>query len=940
MQCIPLPENPTRPRTELRLFNNQGYDNREFITYPDRQGWPARPTIEWTRLFDKPPPAFVAFLERWLFFSFAQTIFSPDTKRFIEQAENQSYPVLTTAHLPALSKRLRDSNRPGLSADMVQRIKQCLRIHGLLCIASSKKIVEIEMSETRTLPGYIEDCATVDPRRPAMVTATSSLVEVAMAAMDTTDFRDPYSRISPGLGFPWTSHMWRLLREDGWCPSELNVIFAQSDTISLWYLYHFTRPSPHQTHRFLRTRDRVEMQPGYADEELCTASSCLYKRLNDDTYITKHVDGCDNCDDAIANPESYCSILREDKIPLISVSDEGDEKINVVFRAAEPGCNYIAISHIWSDGLGNPHRNAIPSCQFRRLSKIVREYQNTALFWFDTLCVPPDKANLKSEQDKAMGLMRKAYEDAKAVLVLDSWTTGTTHKHKSDVENLYKIFHCSWNTRLWTFQEAALAQTLLFQFRDGWYNVDEGIKRIKANKDISIEVTVKPTLIGLYDRLRGFRKSGGSITDLFKFIVKSIAIRTTSVPADEPLCLSALLNFSVPDIEKIAKEPHQLRMRKFWEMLDSIPSGFIFVSEYERIDVDGLRWAPKTLLGVGQSLFLGDMGLLTRTKDGLLGTGSGLRLYCGDIDIPQTIWLLDPKNNLYRVILHLSNCAEAEEFVFPGDKTHAKYVNIKKAYNCDEIGFISQQELIGDFEKPRDDGQDNDLSDIGDSVALFAITKEDGGRIYGRLVCVGLIEKAQPDIAWRNGDVIRQIIEGNKKRRSPVEVEKLSLTPDNIYSSFDTGNMDMQDIKELAKSGILSVKSLSGTIIKDKRTEKMVAGICWGTFGAHAICLGMTSLFNQILCVVALLVGTYLTAIHIGDSREAIGNRLWLEEDMGDPKWNRSLAYARLEMTDTEEECMVRWGLMPQRSNTWWWNRYQKEYVGKQQTELEFDSKV
>ncbi|KFG84473.1 hypothetical protein MANI_004194 [Metarhizium anisopliae] len=112
----------------------------------------------------------------------------------------------------------------------------------------------------------------------------------------------------------------------------------------------------------------------------------------------------------------------------------------------------------------------------------------------------------------------------------------------------------------------------------------------------------------------------------------------------------------------------------------------------------------------------------------------------------------------------------------------------------------------------------------------------------------------------------------------------------------------------------------------------------WGAFGTHAVSLGMTTLFNQILSIVALLSSTYLTAIHVGDRREAIGKSLWLEVEMGDPSWSRGPAYARMAMSEAEEQSMVSWGLMPQRSNIQWWKRYRDRYpetCTKQQGGLE-----
>jgi hypothetical protein len=86
---------------------------------------------------------------------------------------------------------------------------------------------------------------------------------------------------------------------------------------------------------------------------------------------------------------------------------------------------YVAISHVWADGLGNPKSNALPECQLRRLAKYLAELPNPSsrnaddgsrslysfgplsvridigklkvvyrpsnpcmLFWMDTLCIP------------------------------------------------------------------------------------------------------------------------------------------------------------------------------------------------------------------------------------------------------------------------------------------------------------------------------------------------------------------------------------------------------------------------------------------------------------------------------------------------------------------------------------------------------------------------
>ncbi|KAF7540763.1 hypothetical protein G7054_g1169 [Neopestalotiopsis clavispora] len=106
--------------------------------------------------------------------------------------------------------------------------------------------------------------------------------------------------------------------------------------------------------------------------------------------------------------------------------------------------------------------------------------------------------------------------------------------------------------------------------------------------------------------------------------------------------------------------------------------------------------------------------------------------------------------------------------------------------------------------------------------------------------------------------------------------------------------------------------------------------IGWVLFGTHAITLGMSNLMNQILTVVMLLSATYLTATHVGDRPYTIGTHLHMDVDLGDPTWKRGQAYARFKMTPIEEDNMVHWNMMPQRSNTFWWNRYRSQQPNSQ----------
>lgn len=110
-----------------------------------------------------------------------------------------------------------------------------------------------------------------------------------------------------------------------------------------------------------------------------------------------------------------------------------------------------------------------------------------------------------------------------------------------------------------------------------------------------------------------------------------------------------------------------------------------------------------------------------------------------------------------------------------------------------------------------------------------------------------------------------------------------------------------------------------------KHGYKLCRAIGWVAFGIHVICIGQASLFIQIPTVVIMIAATVACVTGIGCDERHIGRRIHVyrasEEGVDD---QRSLAYARLDLSDEEENSMVAWGLFPQRSNKAWWHKYQR----------------
>lgn len=66
-------------------------------------------------------------------------------------------------------------------------------------------------------------------------------------------------------------------------------------------------------------------------------------------------------------------IIADGGVPLISIDDTGRtalkncEQTSLRIRPRLEFDSYIAVSHVWADGLGNPDDNALPFCQIKRL---------------------------------------------------------------------------------------------------------------------------------------------------------------------------------------------------------------------------------------------------------------------------------------------------------------------------------------------------------------------------------------------------------------------------------------------------------------------------------------------------------------------------------------------------------------------------------------------
>lgn len=192
----------------------------------------------------------------------------------------------------------------------------------------------------------------------------------------------------------------------------------------------------------------------------CESIFCSRQSHDVNSLHAQHdVNTCDGlCQLLFVDEQELVHILSSDGIPGIScVMKEGGalnyEVVDITGR------DYIAISHVWSHGLGNPSQNALPICQVIRLFNLIRHISSpNVLLWIDTLSVP---VNLKYKRI-AITRLRTVYQEAQGVLVIDRHLACVG---KDTQERQVQLLSSEWMRRLWTLQEGRLATRLYVQFR-------------------------------------------------------------------------------------------------------------------------------------------------------------------------------------------------------------------------------------------------------------------------------------------------------------------------------------------------------------------------------------------------------------------------------------------------------------------------------------------
>ena len=145
------------------------------------------------------------------------------------------------------------------------------------------------------------------------------------------------------------------MKDAGWCPIDIVAVSQRFSSAQMLY--------------FLSRMRKLEPRRSHAD---CSSEMCRWNQIKKEDYRTLHtIKGC-SCDNVSANIDSFQACLDDDKLALLSLSNTAESSNDVSLEVVPYSGreDFVAISHVWANGLGNPHQNSLPSCQIKYLHSL------------------------------------------------------------------------------------------------------------------------------------------------------------------------------------------------------------------------------------------------------------------------------------------------------------------------------------------------------------------------------------------------------------------------------------------------------------------------------------------------------------------------------------------------------------------------------------------
>ncbi|KIX96499.1 uncharacterized protein Z520_07765 [Fonsecaea multimorphosa CBS 102226] len=638
MDHLPSPDRPLYT-PKVPYVCKGTYHGSGIEKYPRRNGWDVLKLLD-GELGTHSVDELGSFIQTWLYFGVLADVLTIiglefDQSEYIAQLPSgervvTSLPLL--AHISTWQKRAES-----LAPD--ERKKQGKQVRQVLEKASLYTNSLLTRTSQPPLTGISDDITlSILVLGSTLFRAASKICLKGLGAhyanniLDTEEF--PEAREDEEDISTWAEPYWGFsslstarLVEQGWCTRDITML---QDLFSPESIHYITSLGITKI----------------ADHSKCTGSTCVGNYVDPEGYQTQHTEAGCECELIGADQDQVVSILEGGGIPVVGFSWYGinrDEPLSIIKSSSSTP--YVAISHVWSHGLGNVRTNAIRKCQMIRLWGYFQKLQGMEhqpaetqrFFWLDTLCVP--LANDESRK-AAIARLTETYREAEIVLVLDQDLQRCPIP--TTTEEISMRLGCSdWMRRLWTLKEGVLARNLHLQFLDGV--VDLAKERERHEGKVSISDNIGSDSRQLYSDIEilniAIEGSDFEVTKLIH-ISNALRYRSTSRTGDEAICIATFLGFHT---DRVYDLPPERRIPYLLSHIPQVPRHIMFMAGTKLQD-EGYRWAPASFLNRNTST---DTYALTagssvpRTTAGLSVEFPGFTIKYGGERLDSVFYMID-----------------------------------------------------------------------------------------------------------------------------------------------------------------------------------------------------------------------------------------------------------------------------------------------------------
>jgi hypothetical protein len=650
MDHIPLLDQCFRQRFETKLYVGESYDWKGFWEFPERHGWDseyidlglnrghAQILLTRPHAHRRPgdsvqdPKAFASLLQSWLYHAMLHEVlgFQFDLDDLYYQAGSGDK-ILTTKHLEPLIQRWRDTMQTLPSAEARKHIAnamKCTSSVNRLMTSLSDRIKKCtadffaSKSAGKLLP-LNADTQTVNMfywQRQGRKVLPESL-ELSIGVLGYTleyAARAIYLKLGlgdtdsidcpPMPGWYIPAAIEKIMVEKGHCLLSINRFSSCLQLIGACLACTVDHASQKNDHKE------------------CNEKQCSADNIKPEDYIRKHSDdGC--CCSEILDAHAWSAMLRiidSGGIPVVRVSQvnfENPPKLAFQISDSRNVKGYVAFSHVWADGRGNPNGNGLLQCQWLELQNLAQScltigsqadgdpFNDLVPFWFDVFCVPLKKESeeVKAIRLKAILMMPEIYRSATNVLVLDSGLK--LLNPRSPMELGINLTFSKWMRRLWTMHEGAVGKTVKLQTSTGAIDLRSQVEQNMSLIDRDSSPSSKEVLGGigaiestqLWARCLHMGNMKGEEALLFAW--NEAQRRSTSLASDRYIVLGIILNLDKNTLKAIQRSPKdredvaeasKAKLRAILKAQQEFPSSIVFC-EGVRSSVQGFGWAPVSI---------------------------------------------------------------------------------------------------------------------------------------------------------------------------------------------------------------------------------------------------------------------------------------------------------------------------------------------------------